>query len=137
MRRTHASCKIGPNSTQIAFCCGNVGVETISQEKKSQKSGKREKINGLGDFQLSISDETHLKRLKRLEIYWMEIPVSWSFCLHSRSYFQGNFQKLKTSKGVIFPEECLEMCIKAKPQGPVRFFQNFIMRAAQARRTHT
>ena len=64
-------------------------------------------------FQLLMSDVTHLKRLKRLEIL-LEIPVSWSFCLHSRSYFQGNFQKPKTSKGVIFPGELLEMCIRAK-----------------------
>ena len=66
-------------------------------------------------FQLLMSDETHLKRLKTAGNL-LEIPVSWSLCLHSRSYFQGNFQKQKTSKGVIFPEEFLEMCIKPKPR---------------------
>jgi hypothetical protein len=113
VRRTHASCKIGPNSTQIAFCCGNVGVETISQEKNRKKVVNARKSMVLEIFQLSISDETHLKRLKRLEIYWMEIPVSWSFCLHSRSYFQGNFQTLKVERGVRFPKEFPEIYVKA------------------------
>ena len=61
-------------------------------------------------FHLLMSDETHLKRLKRLEIYWkFQSPgVSVCFCLHSRSYFQGNFQKLKTSTRVKFSREFLE-----------------------------
>jgi hypothetical protein len=38
-------------------------------------NARSEKINGLGDFSaLDLGDETHLKRLKRLEIYWI-----WKF----------------------------------------------------------
>ena len=67
--------------------------------------------------QLSISDETHLKRLKRPEIY-CKIPVSWSFYFHSRSYFQGNFQTLIVERGVRFPKAFPEIYVKAKLGGP-------------------
>ena len=87
-------CKMGPNSTQIAFCCGNFGVETLSHRKTCKMVVNVRKKMLLEIFQLSISDETHLKRFKRLEIYW-KFQSDWSFCLHSRSYFQGNFQTLK------------------------------------------
>ena len=43
----------------------------------------------------------------------LEIPVSWSFCLHSRSYFQGNFQTVKVERGVRFPKEFPEIYVKA------------------------
>jgi hypothetical protein len=58
-------------------------------------------------FQLSISDETHLKRLKRLEIYWKFLSpgvsvstaghISREISRHSKSNegsdFPKNFQK--------------------------------------------
>ena len=51
--------------------------------------------------------KTHLKRLKRLEI---PVFASRTGRGHMKNgsegpYFQGNFQKLKTSKGVKFPKD--------------------------------
>ena len=62
-------------------------------------------------LQLLKSDETHLKRLKRLEIPVFPAGEGWGHQKRGSegSYFHGNFQQLKTSKGVIFPKEFLEM----------------------------
>ena len=77
-------------------------------------------------FQLLMSDETHLKRLKRLEIYWkFQSPgVSVSTAGHisreiSRnrkpqrgSYFQKNFWKCvsRPTRGVTKNHFCAETC---------------------------
>ena len=78
-----------------------------------KKLAQKEKINGLGYFS-ALDVGCNASETVETAGNLLEIPVSWSFCLHSRSYFQGNFQKLKTSKGVIFPKEFLEMYAKAK-----------------------
>ena len=63
-------------------------------------------------FQLSISDETHLKPLKRLEIYWKFLSpgVSVSTAGHIS---RENFQTLKVERGVRFPKEFPEIYVKA------------------------
>ena len=101
-------CKIGSNSTQKAIL-----VLRLFPKKNSHK---RRKSMALDIFQLLCLDVgCNASETVETAGNLLEIPVSWSFCLHSRSYFQGNFQKPKTSKGVIFPGELLEMCIRANP----------------------
>ena len=69
-------------------------------------------------FQLSISDETHLKRLKRLEIYW-KFPVAWSFYLHSRSLFPVKFPDTESrTRAVRCPKEFPEIYVKANVRYP-------------------
>ena len=68
-------------------------------------------------FQLSISDETHLKRLKRLEIYWKFLSPGVSVSTAGHTYFQGNFQTVTVERGVRFPKEFPEIYVKAKVRG--------------------
>ena len=65
-------------------------------------------------FQLSISGETHLKRLKRLEIS-MGNSNLLSRKGHRGLIFPGKFLETQNFKWARFPKEFPEMCANANP----------------------